>query len=214
MSFLSRSSIQWWLVMTVFSSLCAPVAASQLDDARQCTRESQRLERLACFDAVFGTPFERGRAASAPEASRPERWRLAFAQEQGRVPGEGPLYRNTGDSAGQLVTLGALGSQPPRPILMLQCHNNITELALMLPTALETERVSIGFGARRDMWRVRDNGFVVSGGRGLPAIRVAKGLMGRGDARISSSHGAVDGLMFDLEGFRDAIAPLRSECGW
>ncbi|AZT85456.1 type VI secretion system-associated protein TagO [Marinobacter sp. NP-4(2019)] len=214
MRFLRYPRLHWWLVITVFSGLCAPVAASQLDDARQCTQESQRLERLACFDAVFGTPFERTSATSAPDASRPARWRQAYAQEQTRVPGDGPLYRDTGDSAGQLVTLGALGSQPPRPILVLQCHNNITELALMVPTALETERVSLGFGAQRDLWRVRDNGFVVSGGRGLPAIRVAKGLLGRGDARISSSHGAVDGLMFDLEGFRDAIAPLRAECGW
>lgn len=214
MSFLRFPRLQWWLVMTFFSGLCGPVASSQLDDARQCTRESQRLERLACFDAVFGTPFEQLKATSAPHANRSARWRQAYAQEQARVPGDGPLYRETGDSAGQLVTLGALGSQPPRPILVLQCHNNITELALMLPTALETERVSIGFGARRDVWRVRDNGFVISGGRGLPAIQVTKGLLGRVDARISSSHGAVDGLMFDLDGFSDAIAPLRSECGW
>ncbi len=214
MSFLRRPSIQWWLAMTVFSSLCAPVAASQLDDARECTRESQRLERLACFDSVFGTPLEAASVTGVPEANRPERWLQAYAQEQGREPGDGPLYRDTRDRAGQLVTLGALGSQPPRPILMLQCHNNITELALMLPAALESERVSIGFGTQRDMWRVRDNGFVISGGRGLPAIRVAKALLARGDVRISASHSALDGLMFDLEGFRDAIRPLRSECGW
>ncbi|MFL1456303.1 type VI secretion system-associated protein VasI [Marinobacter sp. GN3S48] len=207
-------SLRCWLAITLLISGFAPVAASQLDDARECTRESQRLERLACFDSVFGTPLETTSVTGAPEANRPERWLQAYAQEQAREPGEGPLYRDTGDRAGQLVTLGALGSQPPRPILALQCHNNITELSLMLPAALEAERVSIGFGAQRDAWRVRDNGFVVSSGRGLPAIRVAKALLGRGDARISSSHGALDGLMFDLEGFRDAIRPLRAECGW
>ncbi|EON91800.1 type VI secretion system-associated [Marinobacter lipolyticus SM19] len=203
-----------WLAMTLFAGGLAPVEASQLDDARECTREPQRLERLACFDSVFGTPLKAASVTGIPEASRPERWLQAYAQEQAREPGDGPLYRETGERAGQLVTLGALGSHPPRPILVLQCHNNITELSLMLPAALEAERVSIGFGAQRDAWRVRDNGFVVSSGRGLPAIRVAKSLLGRADARISSSHDALDGLMFDLDGFRDAIQPLRSECGW
>ena len=29
----------------------------QVAEAMACTEESQRLERLACFDEVFGTPF-------------------------------------------------------------------------------------------------------------------------------------------------------------
>src|SRR5690554_7353040 len=31
--------------------------ADLLEDARGCTSETQRLERLACFDEVFGTPL-------------------------------------------------------------------------------------------------------------------------------------------------------------
>ena len=199
-------------VLTVV--LSAPVAAGQLDAARQCTQESQRLERLACFDAVFETPVAAQVSARPPEEQRPQRWIQVYSQEQSRQPGDGPLYVNTGDRAGHLVTLAALGAQPPRPVLALQCHNNITELTLMLPEPLDRERVRVGFGAGEDLWRVRDNGFVLSGGRGLPAIRVAKALSGQGDARIRSSDGRVDGLMFDLAGFREAIRPLRAECGW
>ncbi|MEX2476142.1 type VI secretion system-associated protein VasI [Marinobacter sp.] len=202
------------LMLTTLGCMATPVAAGQMDEARQCALESQRLKRLACFDGVFGTPLAAAESLSVSAAERPARWRQAYAQEQGRTPGDGPLYNNTGDQAGHLVTLAALGSQPPRPVLALQCHNNITELSLMLPDPLDEERVTIGFGAGQDLWRVRDNGYLLSGGRGLPAIQVAKALAARGDAEITSPNGSVDGLMFDLEGFRAAIEPLRSECGW
>jgi type VI secretion system protein VasI len=31
---------------------------------------------------------------------------------------------------------------------------------------------------------------------------------------VASSSGVVDGLMFDLTGFRDTLKPLREACGW
>lgn len=201
-----------WLIVAVV--LPMPSLASQLEDARQCTEEPQRLERLACFDGIFGTPVEASAGSAEPRAQRPQRWVRAYAQEQARTPDDGPLYSHTGAEAGHLVTLAALGTEPPRPVLALQCHNNITELSLMLPEPLDAERIRLGFSNGEDLWRVRDGGFVVSGGRGLPAIRVAKALTGRTDVRVTASHGKVDGLMFDLDGFGEAIGPLRSECGW
>jgi len=116
-------------------AVSAPIQAGtseQLSDARDCTGEPQRLARLACFDEVFGTPV----SLTLPEemaGQQPERWRQAFAQEQRRRPDDGPIYRNTGQISGHLLTLSALGSMPPRPLLAIQCHNNITELSLMLP---------------------------------------------------------------------------------
>lgn len=202
------------LSLTVMVAVMVPAFASQLDEARQCTQEPQRLERLACFDGIFGTPVGATGASAAPQSLRPPRWVQAYAQEQARTPGDGPLYSNTGDQAGHLVTLAALGTEPPRPVLALQCHSNITELSLMLPDPLDAERVRLGFGGGEELWRVRDNGFVLSGGRGLPAIRIAKALVDRTDAHITASNGVVDGLMFDLDGLREAIGPLRAECGW
>jgi type VI secretion system protein VasI len=181
--------------------------------ARDCTTESQRLERLACFDEVFGTPVAVA-VGDAIGGTQPEQWRQAFAQEQRRQPGDGPLYRDTAEQAGHLVTLSALGAQPPRPLLAVQCHNNITELTLMLPETVKEEQVTVDFGHGRQIWRIRDEGFVISGGRGLPAIRTVREMSAGSNITVVSSSGEIDGLMFDLQGFREALKPLREACGW
>ena len=171
----------------------------QVAEAMACAEERQRLERLACFDEVFGTPFSVA-VEDAIVGNQPERWRQAFAQEQRRRPGDGPLYRNTSELAGHL--------------LAVQCHNNITELTLMMPEAVKEERVTVDFGQGRQIWRVRDDGFVISGGRGLPAIRTVRNMAAASGVTVASSSGVVDGLMFDLPGFRETLAPLREACGW
>lgn len=193
-------------------ALVSPAAlAGQLDEAQVCVGKVQRLERLACFDAVFGTPIADAEVPAAPEAHRSERWRQAYAQASDR---SSVIYRDTGQAAGHLVTVPALGARPPRPLLVLQCHNNITELTLMLPHALTAERVRMGFGDGQSDWRVRDNGFLVSGGRGLPAIRTVKAIESAPDISLQASRTELDGLVFDLSGFAEAIQPLRSACGW
>ena len=62
----------------------------------------------------------------------------------------------------------------------------------MLPKAMDQERVQLGFGREQTVWRVRDNGFVLSGGRGLPAIRTVKAMINRTEARIDSPNSRVD----------------------
>lgn len=196
-----------------FSLAASAESSQQLAAARACTEESQRLERLACFDEVFGTPVEVA-IENISDGNQPERWRQAFAQEQRRKPGDGPLYRDTAELSGHLLTLSALGVKPPRPLLAVQCHNNITELTLMLPKAVKEERVTVDFGQGRQIWRVRDDGFVVSGGRGLPAIRTIQNMAAGSGVTVASSSGTIDGLMFDLTGFRGTLKPLREACGW
>ena len=207
-----------WAASAVFLALAvsAPVQAEtsqQLADARDCTGEAQRLERLACFDEVFGTPISLALTEDF-RGQQPERWRQAFAQEQRRRPGDGPLYRNTGEISGHLLTLSALGSAPPRPLLAIQCHNNITELSLMLPEVVDDERLTLDFGPGKQIWRVRDEGYVVSGGRGLPAIRTILDMSVSSSVTVASSNSRVDGLMFDLTDFGNKLRPLREACGW
>jgi type VI secretion system protein VasI len=192
----------------------AAVADSRLDEAQACTTETNRLERLACFDDVFDTPAARYEPGPGqPLSHQSERWRRAFAQASGDG-GSGVIYRNTGSAAGHLVTVAALGVQPPRPVLTLQCHNNITELAVMLPEPIEDERVEVTLGNERAWWRVRDDGLVVSAGRGLPAIRTVQEVVRKPDVRLLASVQELDGLLFDLSGFGEAIRPLRQDCGW
>ncbi|MDI9243992.1 type VI secretion system-associated protein VasI [Marinobacter sp. CHS3-4] len=202
----------------VFCSVMIPGVAlgeisKQLEAAEKCTSEVQRLQRLACFDDVFGTPIIIA-MTEAMSGQQPERWRQAFAQEQRRQPGDGPMYRNTGHISGHLMTLSALGSTPPRPLLTIQCHNNITELSLMLPDEIDDERLTMDFGQGQQMWRVRDEGYVVSGGRGLPAIRTILDMSGEQSVTLASSNSRVDGLVFDLKDFGHTLKPLREACGW
>ena len=205
------------------TAVCASVQAGPLDDARRCTVETQRLERLACFDEVFGTPLAEPETSTETDSglrvlTRSGRWREAYAQVEAAPVAGGVGYRDTGQAAGLLITVSALGAQPPRPLLALQCHNNITELTLMLPEPLDAERVTVGFGSTetssQSAWRVRDNGYVLSVGRGLPAIRAVKEIGLETDIRVYSENSRIDGLLFDLTGFQNAIRPLRERCGW
>lgn len=207
-----------WVAGAVFLTFLGAASvqadtSQQLSDARDCTAEAQRLERLACFDDVFGTPIT---VAFAEDFSgqQPERWRQAFAQEQRRRPDDGPIYRNTGQISGHLMTLSALGSAPPRPLLAIQCHNNITELTVMLPEDIDDEPLTLDFGQGKQKWRVRDNGYVVSGGRGLPAIRTILDMSKASDVTVASSNSRIDGLMFDMTDFGSTLRPLREACGW
>lgn len=212
-------------VLVVFSLTLPqlPAQATTLEDARRCTDETRRLERLVCFDEVFATPLvvSRNRVESGIDGfdtERSERWHQAYElAETHSVQGE-VAYTDTGQDAGLLATVPALGAQPPRPLLALQCHNNITELTLMLPEPLDVERVKLGLGtsqtAVRKAWRVRDDGYVLSIGRGLPAIRAVKATGQQADLRVASANSHIDGLLFDLTGFDQAILPIRERCGW
>jgi len=210
---LFRGAIAVPLVSLLASGSAFGEFSQQLTDAENCTSEVQRLQRLACFDEVFGTPITVA-MTEAMDGQQPERWRQAFAQEQRRQPGDGPMYRNTGHISGHLMTLSALGSTPPRPLLAIQCHNNITELSLMLPSTIKDERVSMDFGQGQQTWRVRDDGYVVSGGRGLPAIRTILDMSGSQSVTLASSNSRLDGLVFDLMEFGNTLRPLREACGW
>ena len=189
-------------------------ADTRLVEAGACTEQPNRLDRLACFDEVFGTPLAQYEAGQHPAlVNQSERWRRVFAQASGNDAG-GVVYRDTGSAAGHLVTVTALGVKPPRPVLSLQCHNNITELAIMLPEPLDRERVDVTLGPHRAHWRVRDEGLVVSAGRGLPAIRTVLDVVNQPDVRLQAGVRELDGLLFDLNGFAEAIKPLRQTCGW
>ncbi len=199
-----------WLL----AAAMAQAGETDLQAAHGCTEEPQRLARLACFDAVFGTPIPTPQRPTQA-LPQPSRWLEAYAQEQGRTPETTVIYRDTGATAGHLLTLAALGARPPRPLLTVQCHNNITELALMLAEPLARERVELAFdGDGHQPWRVRDNGYVISAGRGLPAIRTLKALARQSQTQVHADEAELNGLMFDLGGLADGLRPLREACGW
>ncbi|GEK74575.1 MULTISPECIES: type VI secretion system-associated protein VasI [Halomonas] len=186
--------------------------ASRLQAAEACAERPSRLGRLECYDDLF-----RDRPAAVADASRSPLWRAVAAQEAERDADDvGVMTRETADTV--LMSAPALGTVPPRPLLVISCDDAITRFQLHLHEPLEGSRASLrleGEGVALDQtWRVLDGGHVISGGRGLPAIGTLKRLLGGEDLRLSSDTAVIDGLRFDLDGWRTAIAPLRAMCRW
>jgi type VI secretion system protein VasI len=202
-----------WVLAGLFLLPAVPAHGGPVEQARACTGEPRRLQRLACFDAIFATPLVLQSAFDEPQLPNSERWRQAYAQAAGDNR-DGWVYRDSGTAAGLLLTLPALGTTRPRPLMVLQCHNNITELALMLPQPLGQDRVRVNINGDPSLWRLRDDGYLLSAGRGLPSIALVKTLAFMPHVRVQANASSIDGLMFDLAGISGAIKPLRSACGW
>lgn len=198
---------------SLFVLAAVPAHSGLMEQARECTGDDRRLQRLACFDAIFVTPFAVKSAAIEVQPLRSERWHQAYAQMTGDNR-DGWVYRDSGVVAGLLLTLPALGATLPRPLMVLQCHNNITELALMLPRPLDQDRVQVNINGAPSLWRLREDGYVLSAGRGLPSIALAKTLAFKPQVQLQADASLIDGLVFDLADFSNAIKPLRNACGW
>ncbi|TDV91100.1 type VI secretion system protein VasI [Halomonas alkaliantarctica] len=209
---LHRLLICLWL-LSMSSALQAEDSAAVLEQAHQCGQENSRLDRLGCYDNLFldeqSTPSD--------SAELPPLWHAVVSQEEKRNPDDfGLIVSAEGNQV--LMTVPARGTTPPRPVLVLACEKLITRFQVHLPNALDTPRVSLRVVADgRDVsqqWRVRDDGHVVSGGRGLPAIETLRQLLSANELVLSSDAAALDGLRFDVSGLRQQIQPLRSACRW
>ncbi|MBZ0331566.1 type VI secretion system-associated protein TagO [Halomonas sp. ANAO-440] len=185
-----------------------------LDNARECAALESRLDRLGCYDALF-LAVESSSASS--DDPRPALWHAINAQEAGRNGDEmGLLVSEAGGDV--LMSAPALGAMPPRPQLVIACEKSITRFQLHLPTALNEPRTALRLRAggreQQQEWRVLNGGYVVSGGRGLPAIATLRQLLDAEELVLGSELGVLDGLRFDLSGLRQHIQPLRDACRW
>ena len=185
--------------------------AARLTEARQCAGLDSRLERLHCYDALFQD------APAATDDELPALWQAVLDQEARRDDDTFALLTGVGDDE-VLLTAPALGTTPPRPVLVISCKEWITRFQLHLPEAIEAPRAALRLrGTGSDLtqtWRIRDGGQVVSGGRGLPAIDTLRRLLDSETLTLSSEHEALDGLRFELGDLRRQIQPLRNACRW
>lgn len=193
----------------------APIQAADntlLQQAQACAEATSRVERLNCYDALFKD------AAPANDASElPALWHAIERQEAARpADNVGLLVKQTDDSV--LISVAALGTTPPRPIMVMACEKLITRFQLHLPTPLNEARVDVQLtgsgGTIEQQWRMRDSGHVVSGGRGLPAIETLRQLLNASDVTLRSDVAELDGLRFNVAGLRQDIQPLREACRW
>ncbi|TFH85871.1 type VI secretion system-associated protein TagO [Billgrantia azerbaijanica] len=205
------------LALLLAAGLPSAPTLAQAQDARlqaamACAEETSRLARLECYDALF---HERDDAVAAEPRS--SLWQAVIDQEAERdAEAFGLLVRETADTV--LMSVPALGTVPPRPLLVISCDDVITRFQLHLSELLQSPHAPLrlqGDGiSLSQTWRVLEDGHVVSGGRGLPAIGTLKRLLGSEQLTLSSQLAPLDGLRFDLRGLRTAIEPLRAMCRW
>ncbi|WP_260648581.1 type VI secretion system-associated protein VasI [Halomonas sp. TD01] len=183
-----------------------------IERAQLCAEASSRLERLNCYDAIFQQA-----QLSDEHSELPGLWHAIEHQEGARNERNvGLIVQEAGDEV--LISMPALGTTPPRPILVIACEKLITRFQLHLPAPLDNARVDLRLtsnsGTVQQQWRVRDGGHVVSGGRGLPAIDTLRQLLNATGITLHSDVAALDELHFDTTGLRQAIQPLREACRW
>lgn len=192
----------------------ADAAQQHLDQARECAASDVRLERLQCYDDLFR---EASTGSDVASGERSRLWQRVARLEAGRdAQNMGLMVEQTDDSV--LLSVPALGTVPPRPVLVISCAANITRFQLHLPEPSDATRVALTFqgeSVRADQdWRVLDGGHVLSGGRGLPAIDTLKRLLSSNHLELASEMSIIDGLSFDVAGLRELIKPLRKMCRW
>ncbi|MGF6394188.1 type VI secretion system-associated protein VasI [Pseudomonas plecoglossicida] len=201
--------------------------------SQDCTQIVSSVERLACFDAMAGTPpfpFQvpsvAAPAAVAPDDRTPEIVVLVRANEADRRSDQtASLVNRAADVLpGQekvVISAPALGGALPRPYLAISCLSNISRLQLLTPKPLPVNRVSIRLlldgrpitDARP--WQVLDDGTVIDAGRGLVAIEQLRHLTHPGQVlEIESDHGPFDGVRFDVSVMAHQIVQQREACRW
>lgn len=214
-----NQSLRWLLPLLLITS---PVFAGDeqvtLEAMSACRKQTAALERLDCYDRILSPQSDTGFAGALVKARYDgEARKRAFEQEAQRGDNSTTLLltRTEGERPAVTITTPAIGSLPPRPVLMFSCIDNITRMQVALsasrqendiPVTLKTES-----GQFRSRWFVRENGFLLESSRGLAGIDDIKQLFGAKTLTLDTSAGT---LTFNIDGLAQTIAPLREACHW
>lgn len=218
-----RLSARWLLpLLLMISPVYAGDEQVTLDAMNVCRKEPAALERLDCYDNILSPQPDAGFAGALVKARYDgEARRRAFDQEKQRQDNTTGLLltRTEGERQTVIITTPAIGSLPPRPVLVFSCVDNITRMQVALtasrqesdiPVTLKTEN-----GAFRSRWFVRENGFLLEASRGLAGIDEIKQLFGAKALTLDTGTGSAAGtLTFNIDGLAQTIAPLREACHW
>lgn len=213
---------RWLLPLLLITS---PVFAGDeqvtLEAMSACRKEPAALERLDCYDRILAPQSDSGFAGALVKARYDgEARKRAFEQEAQRADNSTALLltRTEGEHPTVVITTPAIGSLPPRPVLMFSCVDNITRMQVALsasrqehdiPVTLKTES-----GAFRSRWFVRENGFLLEASRGLSGIDEIKQLFGARTLTLETGNGGAGQLIFNIDGLAQTLAPLREACHW
>lgn len=220
-----RLSIHWLLPLLLTVS---PVYASEMADAQTtlnemsaCRTEPAALERLDCYDRILSPKPDSSFAGALVKArydGEARRWAVEQEKQRQDNSTELLLIRTEGVRPMVIITAPAIGSLPPRPVLMFSCVDNITRMQVALtasrqesdiPVTLNTEN-----GQFRSRWFVRENGFLLEASRGLAGIDEIKQLFSAKTLTLVAGSGNAGKLTFNIDGLAQTIAPLREACHW
>lgn len=202
--------------------------AAFVTKANLCTKERIRLERLACFDALFSTQIKVTQFENR-HLLKPIEWRRAKEAELTRKNETHFLVTQLDEKevkAGLWLTLPAqlsrqdasLQKENTLPILSLSCLDNISRVELIFDKALALSKAKVTLvGAQKTLatsWQMDEQGLVLRIGRGLASIEVMQFLAKRERVLFRSNNAALNGLEFNTKGLDEQINLLRLACHW
>ncbi len=182
----------------------------------ECVSEKSALSRLACYDNVLrptATILTNQSGQHSPI------WHWIVDQEKERAEDHTSLIFNTYDEGDRvLLTVPAIGEQPPRPILAISCIDNITRMQIVLFRPMDTKNNQLQLVTDRETinasWFVRDDGFLFETSRGLLGIEQIKRMLNTKSLTLKSDDPVLNGLVFNLTELDTIIKPLRTACHW
>ncbi|SUX93007.1 type VI secretion-associated protein, VC_A0118 family [Citrobacter koseri] len=198
-----------------------PDVKTTVEAMNVCRQEHAALERLDCYDRILSPEPDSGFAGALVKArydGEARRWAVEQEKQRQDNSTELLLIRTEGVRPMVIITAPAIGSLPPRPVLMFSCVDNITRMQVALtasrqesdiPVTLNTEN-----GQFRSRWFVRENGFLLEASRGLAGIDEIKQLFSAKTLTLVAGSGNAGKLTFNIDGLAQTIAPLRKACHW
>lgn len=194
-------------------------AQARVNAMTVCRKEPAPLERLACYDLILAPVQVQGVDGSRVKAPyQGESWTRAMEQEKRRTDNSTVLLltQRPGERPTVIITTPAIGSLPPRPVLMFSCVDNITRMQVALTHPRKENDIPVSLvledRAFRSHWFVRENGMLLESSRGLPGIEEIRQLFGAKTLTLET--GADKKLTFNIDGLAQIIAPLRDACHW
>lgn len=180
-----------------------------------CRSENSPLVRLDCYDNALSAGSS---SANSGQQQAGPAWQRAMAQEKGRRDHSTAflISEGQGDNPQVVLTTPALGMQPPRPVLMLSCIDNITRLQIALVNPQKDGAVTLTADNDRFnvQWFLRENGYLLESSRGLAGIDEIKRLMSAQTLTIDGTNGGFPRLTFNISQLTPALKPLRNACHW
>ncbi|HAF2404069.1 TPA: type VI secretion system-associated protein TagO [Salmonella enterica] len=218
-------AIRWLLPLLMAAPVFAgdaPDTQATLSAMNACRKQPAALERLDCYDRILAPEQALGFDGALVKARyQGEAWTRAMEQEKQRTDNSTGLMitRTEGERPTVIITAPAIGSLPPRPVLVFSCVDNITRMQVALTRPLKVNDLPVTLTADtrqiRTHWFVRENGMLPEASRGLSGIDEIKQLFGTQTLTIDTGVDNTAGkLTFNISGLAQTIVPLREACHW